>query len=486
MSAGHRCSLRFISLHPRSARAHRFIPVHSGSTRALRVPAALFVSLSLLSAARVARGAEPPPVSLGGEIRLRGEALENARDLRTGGPDSTAFYHDSYQFYRMRYRLWADARPRENLRIYLRLGNEYRWGGFANAVDATGNVGEVASIRDPESRVSLDNGWAEIQFPASTALRFKFGRMDMMYGEGFLIFDGTPFDGSSSAYFDGMTLSWKYRALTADLLMAKLQDEAFGTKARDEDLYGLYTRRGAFDAYLLHRSKYGPSVSSSGVVHPRQYTSALGGRFARTPDAGWQVATEAALEFGKYWGGPGGAAGQSANRLAGGGYFRGGFNSGARLRPGFELGGLYLTGDDPATSRYEGWDDFYGEWPKYSELYIYTLYDYTTRAGITGTRPASPDDAGAWTNLEAGWAEARFWPLAAMRLAARGTLLGAPQKTGNGGGGYRGTLLTGTLDWTLAPGVAGQLWGEYFHPGSFYSPLSDGAWYGRAQITTRF
>jgi hypothetical protein len=87
-----------------------------------------------------------------------------------------------------------------------------------------------------------------------------------------------------------------------------------------------------------------------------------------------------------------------------------------------------FPGDDPHTGVYEGWDDFYGEWPKYSELLIYAMYDGTTR--LAGRCWGQPDEVGAWTNLQAAWIEGKASPVPNLRVTARGTWLGAVERTG--------------------------------------------------------
>lgn len=425
----------------------------------------------------------PSPVQFGGELRVRGESFANVMDLDNQGDDA-------YQFARMRYRLWADAKPREGLRIYLRLGNEYRWGQWV-----------AASIRDPESRVSLDNGWAEIAWPAAAGLTWKLGRMDFAYGEGFLISEGTPVDGSSSGFFDGMRLQYRNGGGKVDLFSMKLVDRGFGTTAGDEDFHGLYFQRAAIEAYVLHRFKHQATIAQQGkpwqVPQPRQQTAAIGGRLSHLPETGWQGAIEGAGEFGTYqdqWGGispaRGGCDGTgcvrrvlSDHRRALGAYARGGFTGSGVARIGVELGTLHLSGDDPRTADYEGWDDFYGEWAKYSELLIYTMYDGTTRmtGGATGA-----DDAGAWTNLQAAWIEGKVGPLPGLRVTVRGSWLRAAEPTGPGTGKTRGTLLAVRADCTGIPGVSLQALGEWFDPGDFYARGADSAWYARFQVVTGF
>jgi hypothetical protein len=233
------------------------------------------------------------PVQFGGEVRVRGESFDNLMDLDDSKPDA-------YQYVRMRYRFWADAKPREGLRVFLRLGNEYRWGVYGNAPD----YNKPASIRDPESRVSVDNAWAKVAWPPASGLSWRFGRMDLSYGDGFLVFDGTPADGSSSGFFDGVRLKYKRNLLEADLFSMKLVDRGFGSAALDEDFEGLYLKRAEIEVYALHRYKHQATISQQGkpwqVAEPRQRTLALGNRLSHLPETGWQGAFEWAFESGKY------------------------------------------------------------------------------------------------------------------------------------------------------------------------------------------
>jgi hypothetical protein len=427
------------------------------------------------------------PIQFGGELRVRGESFGNLMDLDDERDDA-------YQFVRMRYRFWADARPRERLRVFFRLGNEYRWGVYGSAPEFS----RPAGLRDPESRVSLDNAWAEVVWPPASGLSWRLGRMDLSYGDGFLVFDGTPADGSSSGFFDGVRLKLKRDAIEADLFSVKLVDRGFGSAALDEDFHGLYWKRAEVEVYALHRYKHQATIAQQGkpwqVAQPRQRTLAIGNRLSHLPETGWQGAVEWAFEFGRFEdAGAPGAPGKASEplreigRSAHGVHARAGRTWAGSAHLGFELGGVHLSGDDPTTDEFEGWDDFYGEWPKYSELLVYTMYDGTTRIQRLAdeTRPYS-DDAGAWTNLMAGWIEVKGSPLNSLRLIARGTLLRAAVETGPGPGADRGLLVAARADYTGIPGVAMQALGEWFDPGDFYSKKADRAWYARFQVTTGF
>lgn len=431
-----------------------------------------------------AQPATNPTVTYGGDLRVRGEALDDAQDL-DGARD------DAYQYTRMRYRLWIDVRPRAGLQLYFRPGNEYRWGSWAGSQQAP-------SVRDPESRIGLDNCWVELT-SASLRMSLKLGRMDLAYGEGFLIFDGTPADGSSSGFFDAVRVSGTIAGVQVDAFSAKISDKAMAGPLADEDLHGLYARRGAFELYVLERFKHGATVTQPDkawqVPNPRQRTAALGARWSRQAETGWSGAIEAALQLGRYEDCDSCSTGATAaalptaatddGRRGLGGYAHLGWTSAATWQPGFELGGVLLSGDDPNTARYEGWDDFYAEYPKWSELLIYTLYDGTTRvrAGATASRP---DDAGAWTNLTGAWVQTHLQPLASTRVTLKGMLLGAAENATRAAGTTRGTLAGARIDCTRIPNVALQALAEYFDPGSYYPSPSDASWYARVQITTSF
>jgi hypothetical protein len=406
-----------------------------------------------------AKDAKETKVAIGGDLRLRGEGFDNILDLT----DSKA---DNYTFYRMRPRLWVDAHPREGLRVYLRLTDEYRWGR-----------GERTSgARDADLKIGVDNAYADVRIggsPLGGNLNLRFGRQDLMYGEGFLVWDGTPSDGSSTACFDAAVLSWTHEQSKSkvDMLMSKIAETGFAPGRNDEDFFGLYAKRDPGEFYVLYRDQRAPLFFISGadtIVHPERRTTAIGARYARLPETGLHFAAEGTFQTGDF--------GEESNRGFGG-YARGGYTVTPR-KLCVELAGVYLSGDDPKTRKYEGWDGFYSEWPKYSEGTVYTMYDGLTRIGR--------DDAGTWTNMTAYWVEGRAVPMKQARVSVRATKLLANEKTGPGTGKDRGFLVAGQVNVDLGAGLTGQVLGEYFDPGDFYAKDADWSWYGRWQLIAKF
>lgn len=401
--------------------------------------------------------AEDAKVVIGGDLRLRGEGFDNILDL-------TDASNDNYTFYRMRPRIWIDTTPRDGLRIYMRVADEYRWGRGE----------KTAGTRDADLKIGIDNAYADLR--VAKDLRFRFGRQDLMYGEGFLVWDGTPADGSSTAGFDAAVLTWTHEKSKAkvDLLMSKIAETGFAPGRNDEDFYGLYARRDPGELYVLYRNQRAgvpyvlAGASPDTILHPERRTTAIGARYARLPETGLHFAAEGTFQTGDF-------GEESAQGF--GGYARGGYTVGPR-KLGIEVGGVYLSGDDPKTRKYEGWDGFYSEWPKYSEGYVYTMYD-----GLTRIRP---DDAGTWTNMSAAWIEGRVVPCSRARVSVRATKLLANEETGPGTGKDRGLLVAGQVNLDLGAGLTGQILGEYFEPGDFYAKGADGSWYGRWQLIAKF
>lgn len=434
----------------------------------MRIPILMFMLAPAI--ALPAQGADPAgtaahSVAVGGDIRLRLEGLNNALDLNDGA-------NDSYGFFRLRSRVSIDGRHGQDLQVYFRLANEYRWGR-----------GELVSgLNDPAGKVSIDNGYVDVRIRPVPGLRARLGRQDLMYGDGFLIFDGTPADGSSSAYFDALKLSYSYGPCdmnSVDLFMAKIEAEGFPTGTNppggSENIYGLYgalasAKERKCDLYLLYHDKRDPTRTGGGVVlHPPQRTAVLGGRYSIAPASGLRWGAEGAVQTGRYAG---------RYRRAFGGTAHAGWVSLTWPHPGFDVGGVYLSGGSPTTGRYEGWDGFASEWPKYSELYIYTVYDALTRI--------RPDDAGSWTNLSGLWAQIQMDTVTRVSAQIRATWLGAPLSTGPGPGRVRGMLYAGAISVYLGSGLRGQALGEVFVPGSFYAGGPDVAEYGRLQLTASF
>jgi hypothetical protein len=147
----------------------------------------------------------------------------------------------------------------------------------------------------------------------------------------------------------------------------------------------------------------------------------------------------------------------------------------------FRLQYEFLSGDDPDSAQYEGFDILWGRWARYSDVYAnVSALDQNGRAGD-------------FTNLHRfgpGWS---FKPCEKTEIATDYYLLFADQSQGevntqtSDNGLFRGQLITSVLTYKFNKHIAGHLQGELLLPGNYYSNNNDDiATFVRYQIVLTF
>ncbi len=443
-------------------------------------------------------------LQVGGDIRWRGLFYENLWDYSSEN-DS-----DQREVFRFRPRVFFDWNPTENMEAYVKFTKEWFYG-----------MDEEAPGYDVEAKdAMIDNAWGEVKDILNSGLSLRVGRQDLIYGEGFVLLDGTPFDGSQTISFDAAKLTYAHDWGTADVLYAKLHENDFAA-ADDEDLYGLYNKLKfgelGLEPYVLFRNKRqkanaglqlaqpnDPLTGQPGYVYPvsldpspAEETVLLGMRASQGFNLTEGLKLTLTGEGGKEWGevdfdgmntlpapfqfsrmtGSG-----SVDRDAWGGYVHGVLDFyDTPWKPSLKGGIYYMSGDDPNTLDYEGWDDFYGQWPKYSELYVYSLYDgFKTR-----TRFNDPD-VGVWSNMYIPEAMFTVKPTDRYTQSLRYLYFGAEEGVGPGGGKERGHNLQWLSNYIFTKNLSGHFLAEWFNPGDFYAPGADDALFIRFQLMYSF
>ena len=463
----------------------------------------------------------PGKIEVGGDIRWRGRFFDNLFDFNNS-------LNDRSQTFRFRPRVYVDWQPNDEMEAYVRFTKEWLYG----------QDNEMPGYEVEAKDVMFDNAWGEVKNILGSGLSLRVGRQDLIYGEGFVLLDGTPQDGSQTTSFDAAKLTYTHDWGTTDLLYAKLY-EYNNYNSDDEDMYGVYNKWkiGDFglEPYLLVREKRGhpnEKVIASGYIDPFTYdpskpitpkytfssidpspaqeTVLLGMRGTRSFEVANGVKLALAAEGGKEWGTvdftgtdtvlkafPGFKYSSQVttgevDRDAWGGYFHGTLSfDKVAWKPSFKAGVTVMSGDDPNTRDYEGWDDFYGEWPKYSELYIYSIYDgFKTRTSykdpVTGKLIVNDPDIGAWSNMYMPEVVFTVQPTDKMKQTLRYLFFGAMEETGPGGGSDRGHNLQWLTEYTFTKNLSGHVLVEWFSPGNFYGPGADEAWFARFQLMYKF
>ena len=125
-------------------------------------------------------------------------------------------------------------------------------------------------------------------------LSLRVGRQNLGEGEGFILFEGTPGDGSRSIYFNALNLSYTRKKSKLELLgildpsrerflpsinnqhkpLQDWDDQALGVYYTDKNL-----ARTSFEGYYFYKKEVHDRLAALGsVIQPDRHVSTLGGR----------------------------------------------------------------------------------------------------------------------------------------------------------------------------------------------------------------
>ena len=376
--------------------------------------------------------------------RFRFEAWDNAVSL-----DDTA--GDGVAYTRNRTTLGLNWRVAKNFEILGKITNEFRV--FLAPKDRAFNWHEIF----------FDNLSIKWTIPGRLPFTITAGRQDINLGEGFVIADGTPGDGSRSYYFNALRVDadlhknhklifFLHAQETTDTYLPLINERPQPLAEQPENALALYYS-GAFgkariDAYAVRKTTEGTELFP---VAERIDTFGLRGQAPLVRRLA--LTAEGALQTGTH-----GDAGRSA--FGGIVHLDYDITGALPLLKTVVVGGIYLSGDRPGTETIEGWDPIFSRWPKWSESYIYTL-----------TRESRPS---YWSNLTS------LYGSLALDFGSRSDGLLMFQRMGaveaqpgvfpGGTGLGRGALLKGRLNYKISKFLSGRVIWEHFIPGSFYFP----------------
>ncbi len=466
--------------------------------------AAISVSWTLPAGAEQTYG----PVTVGADLRLR-EVYVGYIGLNevtpTGAKNATA----NRVFQRYRLRAWGQYAPTEHIAVGARLmweGRHYTLPPQSAFGPTSFPVG-MGFEKWYSGGVLFDGLTLDLKKIANTPFSIKAGRQDVILGNGWLVLDGTPIDGSRTIYLDSVRATYEAESIktTLDLiyidqyantdrfplpLNGEIEDqtEQFETGAiaylrnksliKDTDLDGYFIWKGNDPNYTPgnYRVNNGypfPSPPDNGEVY------AVGARIDSKAIPNWTLRAEAAGEWGdarNYLGAPR----QDISAFGFNGRAMYNFNDPMANRLHFDL--EYLSGDDPDTSNNEAFDPLWGRWPQWSELYIYQ-WPLDSRVG----------QATNLLRLNAGWM-IKVHPTTELTLDYH-ALWAIEESTRTPGqlanisqdGKFRGNLFTAWLKTKLNKHVSGHLVAEYLDPGSFYAAnRQDGSYFLRAELMLAF
>jgi len=412
----------------------------------------LVLGMTIIFGGDLRAQAPDTPFRFGYSQRMRIETWDNTTSF-----DQDAGAGNSY--FRNRTSFWASWFPKQKIELTARLTNEFKY------------------YFVPENR---HFNWDEVFFELlyikldSASIRpymVTLGRQNLFLGEGFIVADGGPLDGSRSAYFNALRLDYFLGASNRFTLFGVYQPEkdkllpVINTRDRalveeDHDGAGLYwtgkLSSYSLEAYWIHKNVY---HGEHRALLPESRLNCLGGRAVIPLRPQFSIIAEGAFQFGKT---------DSEKHEAVGGYAYGSYETGwpLKFRKIITLGYIYLGGDDLYSGKDEGWDPMFARWPKWSESYIYSF--------IPESRVAY------WTNLRSFFFKTSVDITPDLNFNFDYHYMQAPA-------GYRGVipenyieknarrgdLFIGRINYKFDKNISGHVLWESFKPGNFYNRLLD-------------
>jgi len=342
---------------------------------------------------------------------------------------------------------------------------------------------------------------------AGLPLTATLGRQDLGFGVGWLVLDATPLDGSRTVGgFDAARFTYDWtenntkidlvyvsRTAESDSFLEPIGDRERALTEQDENGVILYLTNTSFksaqlEGFLIYRNDNPIDHQTTLTNIPpfwgtKAETYTFGAAISGTAREHWKYRAEGAFQTGNTH-----PRSHSAPFEVGDEQDISAFGALANLEYLFKdahenalhVGYEYASGDDPDSSDYEQFDLLWGEWPRWSELLIYT---YSMETEMSNNTNLHRFNIGHRINLN------QQWTLSTDYHALWADETGQPWKTGPDGinvddnDKFRGSLITCWLRYKFSPQLYGHFLGEYFMPGSYFAePSEDDAMFFRFNV----
>ncbi len=396
----------------------------------------------------------------GFDQRVRNENWNNLLDFSQGADDER-------EQIRYRTRVWAKAPVTNTIDLFVGLNQEtYQKFGKVNQFD----------------EIIFDSAYIDFKRLFVKGLSFRVGRQDLMRGEGFILFEGNPGDGSRAIYFNAADLSYSFRKSKVELIgILDPKQDRFLPEIHnmhkplldwDEQALGIYytdknLARTSVEAYYFYKKEVNDRTPYLNPrFQPDRHIHTVGARTVHQLRPHWTATAEMALQWGAQH------PGTPISAWAGYGYVKRTFEH--PWKPYVQAGYWGFSGDDPKTKdRIEGWDPLFSRWPKWSELYLYSQWK---EYGV-----------GYTTNTSMWQGEAGFFPKKPVGFRCTYYHMGSFQPfDGNtqifANGTTRGDMFQARMEVIPNAHWRGHILWENILPGDFYRG-SDNAWFLRFEVS---
>ena len=461
-----------------------------------------------------------PWLNWGADIRARDEFVNNfipTRERPNGvGAGSTVVldknapsHEQNYQRYRTR--IWSTVTPVKNVEFYVRL----TWEGFAydspeHLADPMNQYRPTWAAKTAMSRgwvsdrdqVLFDNLYVKLTNIADLPITVTAGRQDISLGEGWLVFEGTPLDGSRTFYFDAIRTTTELKSIktTVDAIWLQIdaQGEAWLPKIHSTAWPYYMTEQDETGAILYVTNKSIPNTSIEPYFiykrNQHEEPSTENARRWGTDADIYTFGTRVAGTVGKNWKYSANVAGQFGNRDSQGLVNPGASNNqqiaawatnnrvtylfNDKWKDELFFDYEFLSGDKAHRysndGRDEGFDILWGRYPRWTEGYGFS---YAAEGRGNGNQNGRTMDLSNTHRFGPGWSAK---PTSAMEVGLRYNFLFAdettqhdlnPQSLVFGGNHYRGQQLVPFFKYAFNQHMFTRVMPEFFFPGGFYKDL---------------
>ncbi|HVM60035.1 MAG TPA: alginate export family protein [Verrucomicrobiae bacterium] len=432
-------------------------------------------------------------LSWGGDFRVRDEYFNNAMSLSSDPHFSPLFGTGHEQeYFRFRGRVWASFFPTNAVTLNLRLAaepREFLKPAFSDTFfNSTGMQWRYGIV---------DNFNLQWKKPFDLPATVTVGRQDIFLGDGWLVGDGTPEDGSFTYFLDSLRLTCKLDEIhtTIDaigILQYARPDAWMPTFGPSGTVPGqpaglLLTDQDEKGAILWIANKSVPEANVDGYFIYKHDTRlnnpppadfgdnadiyTFGGRISGLALNHWKYSAEGAYQFGRkqeqdeflttydtsiFHEIRAGAVNSKLTYL-----FKDDWND--QLSLSYE----FLSGDNPHTGTDEMFDVLWGRWPRWSEMYNIYSYVPETRVGQTANlhRIGPTWNVTPAKNLDFSLS---YYVLLADEDTPTRTLV-FTQQSFTDHGSLRGNYLQAILKYKFNQYVSAHLWSEFLWEGNYYS-----------------
>jgi hypothetical protein len=405
---------------------------------------------------------------MGADLRVRWTYGWNLDTLN----DDATNRDSGWNWYQNRMRWWMKFKLNDDMDFNIRYAWEFRVWDVPRRKNGNGASTSPRTEGTDFSEIVWDQFNLVVRNLGGMPLTMVVGRQDIRLGEGWLVADAGPGDAARTAYFDALRFTYAIpgkEKTTLDMIYVENRAAEDWYLKPINDRNRVITQQDERAVILYYTDKSRPSLNLEGyfilkIDNPINYAM----KATPTGNDRWPGLWSKKANIYTFGGALSGSIGQSEHWKY-------------RAEGAVQTG---LSGDDPSTGKNEAFDPLWGEWPRNSEILLYT-YNLESMAGEVsnlyrlgfGHSMQLTEKIAMDTDLHLLWAD-------------ENTRQGAMHSSGLGwsdGGHYRGTLGTWQLKCNFTKNLTGHLLLEYFQPGSYYvSGSRDAAYFMRINMDYTF